>query len=593
MKLDVSEAARALLTRERKAILDLQNVLVRLDANGEDLKELRAALDDLEGIFMLVVAGEYNAGKSSLVNAILGEKVMPEGVTPTTDRITIVTYGPSPKEVEESVEITRREYPAEILRDLAFVDTPGTNAVIQRHQELTERFVPRADLVLFVTSADRPFTESERRFLELIGSWGKKIVLVVNKLDILEGEAEREKVLEYVREQARATLGSTPQVFGVAAKRAFAARQRGDEAALQASGLRELERFIERTLAASERLRLKLLNPLGVSLHLAEKYQGVVTERLALLEDDRRTLEEVDRQLAQYDKEMHREFEGYLNRIKTVLLEVERRGEVFFDEVVRLGNVLNLLNGERVRQDFEARVIRGADREIDLAVAEMVDWFIQRNLNLWEDVMRFVNERRKAGEDARLIGEVGGRFQYDREQLIRSLRQSAEEVLSSYDDDREGRRLAESLQGAVLQSGLLGVSGLGLGAAIVALLSGAALDITGIALGLTIAGVGLLILPRRRQQAKLELHQEMQRLRDGLQDSLGKQFEAELRRAREKLHTAIAPYTRFVRSELERLDAIQQELEKTRATLVALRREVEALADPSTPTIAAEEQQKT
>lgn len=576
MNLDVSEATRVLLGRERTVIGGLQSLLGKLDASEEDLKELQAALRDLEGIFMLVVAGEYNAGKSSLLNAILGEKVMPEGVTPTTDRVTIVSYGPVPKDTEESGALLRREYPAEILRDLAFVDTPGTNAVIQKHQELTERFVPRADLVLFVTSADRPFTESERRFLELIGSWGKKIVLVVNKLDILDSEVERAQVLEYVREHARATLGVTPQVFGVAAKRAFAARQRGDEAALEASGLRGLERFVERSLAAGERLRLKLLNPLGVSLHLAEKYQGVTAERLALLEDDRRTLEEVDRQLEQYDKDMRREFEGYLTRVKTVLLEVERRGEVFFDEEVRLGNVIGLMNGERLRQAFEARVIRGADREIDLAVAELVDWFIQRNMGLWEDVMRFVNERRQAGEEARLIGEVGGRFQYDREQLIRSLRQSAEEVMSSYDDDREGRRLAESLQGAVLQSGLLGVGGLGLGAAIVALLSGAALDITGITLGLTLAGVGLLILPRRRQRAKKELHDQMQALRDGLQETLGKQFEAELRRAGEKLHAAIAPYTRFVRSELERLDTVQEELQRNREALAALRREIEA-----------------
>ena len=169
------------------------------------------------------------------------------------------------------------------------------------------------------------------------------------------------------------------------------------------------------------------------------------------------------------------------------------------------------MNSDKVRQDFEARVVRGADQEIDLAVAELVDWFIQRNLNLWEDVMVFVNERRKAG-DERVIGEVGGRFSYDREQLIRSLRQSAEGVLENYDEKLEARRLADSLQGAVVQSGVLQVGGLGLGAAFVAFVSGLALDVTGIALGLTVAGLGLLVLPRRRQAAKKELHTKMQAL---------------------------------------------------------------------------------
>ena len=68
------------------------------------------------------------------------------------------------------------------------MDTPGTNAVLREHEALTREFVPRSDLVLFVTSADRPFTESERAFLEAIRDWGKKIVVVVNKIDILETE---------------------------------------------------------------------------------------------------------------------------------------------------------------------------------------------------------------------------------------------------------------------------------------------------------------------------------------------------------------------------------------------------------------------
>ena len=223
----MSAAARDLLGRERAAIADLRALLGRLDAAEHDVAELKTALDDLEGLFMLVVCGEYNAGKSSLLNALLGERVMLEGVTPTTDRITIVSYGGVERTLEEGPFTLRREYPAPILRDLALVDTPGTNAVIKKHQELTESFVPRADLVLFVTSADRPFTESERSFLELIASWGKKIVLVVNKMDILEEESERAKVLAFVRDHAREALGVTPEVFGVEAKRAFRGAERG------------------------------------------------------------------------------------------------------------------------------------------------------------------------------------------------------------------------------------------------------------------------------------------------------------------------------------------------------------------------------
>src|SRR5690606_2778500 len=130
-------------------------------------------------------------------------------------------------------------------------------AIILRHQELTERFIPRADLLLFVTSADRPFTQSEREFLELIGSWGRKVLMVVNKIDILDDDSQRDEVIRYVKEHARETLGVTPEVYGVSAKAAAAARATGDESALSASGIPTLERAIRERLG-TERLRLKL-----------------------------------------------------------------------------------------------------------------------------------------------------------------------------------------------------------------------------------------------------------------------------------------------------------------------------------------------
>ena len=66
--------------------------------------------------------------------------------------------------------------------------------MIREHEAITADFVPRSDLVLFVTSADRPFTESERQFLAVIRDWGKKIVIVLNKVDLLESGAELEQV---------------------------------------------------------------------------------------------------------------------------------------------------------------------------------------------------------------------------------------------------------------------------------------------------------------------------------------------------------------------------------------------------------------
>lgn len=585
MDLSAGGDTRALIRRERALLADLREHLARADAGSEARDALKTALEDLDGLFLLVVCGEYNAGKSSLLNALLGEAVMPEGVTPTTDRITVLTFGEVPEERSENGVLYRRS-PTPALQDLALVDTPGTNAVIERHQELTERFVPRADLVLFATSADRPFTHSERVFLELIASWGKKIVLVVNKIDLLVDEEEpsqtgRDEVLGFVRKHARDVLGTEPPVFAVSARKAQRAKRADDAAALQASGLAELERYIASELGDAERLRLKLSTPLGVGRRLAKDAQEAVKARLALLEDDHETLEAVERQRRQFEREMRREAETYLARIKTALLEVERRGEVFLDDTVRLGNVVRLMQPDRIREAFKERVVRDADREVDEALAEMVDWFLQRNLQLWEDVVGFVAERRKA-EDERVVGEVGGRFKMDRRELLLSLKSRAEDVLDGYDEEREAARLANSLQEAVVRSGLLQVSGVGLGAAVLAFVSGAALDVTGVTLGLAMVGIGFLVLPRRRDRAKRELHEQMQALRDGLETALDRQLTAELQRAAESLAGAIAPYSRFVRGEMDRLGALHATLAEDEAALADLSEQIRSLGAGTT-----------
>lgn len=79
-----------------------------------------------------------------------------------------------------------RRYLNEFLRDITSTNTPGTNAVLRHHEALSRDFVPRSDLVLFVTSADRPFPESERDYPGIMHDWDKKIVLIVNKVDLLE-----------------------------------------------------------------------------------------------------------------------------------------------------------------------------------------------------------------------------------------------------------------------------------------------------------------------------------------------------------------------------------------------------------------------
>ena len=211
-------------------------------------------------------------------------------MTPTTDRINLLKQGDEISEQMLEAYLLERTHPAPLLADLNVVDTPGTNAVIREHEELTRDFVPRSDLVLFVTSADRPFTESERSFLEQIRAWGKKIVMVVNKIDLLDVPADRDEVLRFVRTNATELLGEEPSVFPVSARMGMRAREARDEALWAQSGFAAVDDYLSNTLDQTERVRLKLLNPLNVGLRLAGRDNDRAVQAVEIPGDDVGTL---------------------------------------------------------------------------------------------------------------------------------------------------------------------------------------------------------------------------------------------------------------------------------------------------------------
>ncbi|MGI9038215.1 MAG: dynamin family protein [Gemmatimonadota bacterium] len=583
----LSKREEELRAREREL---LERTRVALDAFGsdvapDDLARFREARAQLEQLFLLVIAGEFNSGKSTFINALLGERLLPEGVTPTTDRIHVLTYGePAEREVEEF--IVERSLPAEVLRDIRIVDTPGTNAVIRRHEELTDEFVPRSDLVLFVTSADRPFTESEREFLEKIREWGKKIVLVVNKVDVLESAADREEVRRFVRENGTKLLGVEPELFLVAARQALRSREgaaggseeRTDaerERLWEASGFEAMEHYLLETLDQEERIRLKLLNPLRVALRLSAKYSDLAFERLKLLAEDIEAIRKIDDQLATFHGEMLSEFEGRLGVLHTMLSDMERRGDAFFEDTLRIGRIRTLLDSDSVRREFEARVIADTPKKIDDEVGKIIDWILERSHRVWADIQGFIERRRLAQYEDQMLGEVQDSFSYNRQALLNSIGKASTQILATYDTDVESRQIANDVQGTFATTALAEAGAVGLGALVATVLTSAAADITGILLATTLAVGGFYLIPRKRKKAKEDFAARIAELRANLDRSLTRHVHDEVDGSRERIQEAIAPYRRFVLSQQERLEEARGELVTARDAMERLAREIE------------------
>jgi small GTP-binding protein len=576
----LDERREALLERERELLGRLISFLKGFGAPKEDAELVRRALADLEEMFLLVIVGEFNSGKSAFVNALLGADIAEEGVTPTTDRITVLRHAEEPVHRTRRDGVFERGYPNEFLREISIVDTPGTNAIIRHHEELSRGFVPRSDLVLFVTSAERPLTESERGYLELISDWGKKILLVINKADLLADEQKREEVRSFVDGGIRSALGLTPPIFFVSsllarkAKKSTNAMER--DALMRASGFAELEAYVTDLLDEEGRVRLKMESPLGVVEELNRRYRGAVDERLALLEEDFRTAENVEAQLELYREDTERDFEARMAEIENIVLRMGERGDTWLEENIRFANIPELFRQEKISERFEREVVADTEELVDERVNELVDWMVDRNLKQWRTVVDYVNRRRQADYDERLIGEVGDAFEYNRGQLLRSVGKNAQEVVRRYDRERESEKLALSLQGAVTQTAALEVGAVGIGAVVVAIATTRFLDVTGIIAGAILAGYGLFVLPNRRRKAREEFREKTDALRERLGEVVRRQFEAELGRSIERMREAIAPYTRFVRSEHARMSSAREDLSAIDAEAGELRAKISA-----------------
>ena len=539
---------QALLKEERRIMNDLQMALVKFDGEPEDEESLRYSIQQLDELFLVVVVGEFNSGKSAIINALLGQRVLEEGVIPTTTQIHQIRYGKAPdKSVLGDGQIVFT-YPIEFLSEMTIVDTPGTNAIIRKHETITTHFVPRSDLVLFVISADRTFTESERVFLERIRDWRKKVVFVINKIDILESDQEVAQVESYVRENADLLLGVLPEIFPTSARAALRAKQ-GESNLWEKSRFASFERYIHNTLDESSRLLLKLLNPLGVGSHLVDKYLKKANSRLMFLKTDFDLLADVERQLAVYKEDMHHNFGFRMGDIEKILFEMEKRGQAFFDETFRLGRVFDLLSKARVQQEFERQVVADAPQRIEGKVNDLIDWMVDYDLRQWQAVMEHLSGRHRKHKD-RIMGDVGpGSFQYDRERLIEAVAREARRVVEGYDKREESKAIAEHARLAVAASAALGAGALGLGALVTALATTAAADVTGVVMAGVLATIGFFIIPAKRRQGKTKLMEKIAGIRTQLIQTLRSQFEKEINHSIERIHEAIAPYTRFVRAE--------------------------------------------
>ncbi|MGC1908627.1 MAG: dynamin family protein, partial [Candidatus Dormiibacterota bacterium] len=195
----------------------------------------------------LAVVGDFKRGKSSLINAILGVRLLPVGVLPLTSQPTLIRYGEEPCAVVKMASGTVRmaveriadyvteaanpgnrlqvleawvEYPSRLLRDgVVVVDTPGTGSMHQQNTDSAHAFLPRIDVALAVLSAESPLSLSEANWFRDVAARASRTVICLNKVDAISAR-DREEAVEYVRQGVAGILGApAPTIFTTSARR--------------------------------------------------------------------------------------------------------------------------------------------------------------------------------------------------------------------------------------------------------------------------------------------------------------------------------------------------------------------------------------
>lgn len=398
------------------------------DQSREDQRRLRDVARDLGEMFFLVaVIGEFNAGKSTFINAVLGDALLPMGITPTTEAIELVRYGESAQRkptVSEDGRLREWVHPNTGAAGVAIVDTPGTGSVFARHDEIAKEFLHRSDLVIFLISAKRAFADTERMYLDLAQQYGKKAIVVINQIDLLE-PGERVEVRKFVERQVKETIGFEPLIFGVSAKEALT---------INTGGIDAVRAHLRGVFAEAPPAQQKLLAQLDLAERIIKRYLGSIQDDAAAVMQDTNKVRDVQQELEKHALGLDAQFKEANTEIEKIFEALRQRGHAFIDTNLSIRQALRRPSRAKLQAEFQDQVIGRALKDINESTAGYINAVIDSSRLYWRGVI----DRLKQLKDM-LDQELGGldsaAYAEQRESLEEAIR-IAKSELESYSTGR-------------------------------------------------------------------------------------------------------------------------------------------------------------
>jgi small GTP-binding protein len=424
----------ALRESEIRLLSDIAAALAEMgDTAKDDRRRLLDMAQDLRDLFFLVVViGEFNSGKSSFINALLGDELLAMGITPTTDAIHLIRYGDTATRKPNIREdgIHEWTHPNTGAQGVALVDTPGTGSVFQKHERVAKDFLHRSDLVIFVISAKRAFAETERIYLELARNYGKKIILVVNQIDLLAPN-ERREVRGFVERQVKDLLDFEPLMFFVSAREALQAQRSGQG---DSSGMDAVKAHLRGVFSETPPAQQKLLAQLDTADRIVKHYYDVAKGKYDVVGSDTTRVRDIERELEQQSDRLVGQLARARADVDGVFEGMRIRGLNFVNNRLSIRKIGRSVNREALQAEFTDEVVGHALREIETATSDYINALIDSSRLYWRSVIERLRQVRELLEQD-VTGLDAGAYAEQREALEEAIR-IAESELRSYSSGR-------------------------------------------------------------------------------------------------------------------------------------------------------------
>lgn len=532
------------------------------------LVELR---DQLEAPFTFVIVGEVKAGKSSFINALLDtdKEICKVAPMPMTDTIQQILYGETERIEEINPYLKKIYQPVEILKEIAIVDTPGTNTIVAHHQEITERFIPYSDLIVFVFEAKNPYRQSSWEFFDYINAeWHRKIVFVLQQKDLLP-EADLKINFDGVVEHAKKKGISDPKVFAVSAK-----LEQADFHDI--SGFKEIRSYIENNITGGKAPELKFQNNVHTLLTISAKLDDSMKNRISQYDADVKFREEIKELIQNQHLKTTKQIEvlsdnlldSYDNITRQKLDDLED-GLSFMSVVKRsfssiFGKESSLKEWLTTQaKDFELKLNTSLRDKLQNGIIDVAE-NIQIMGKLVDNKLRYSTTILKNNDE--IFADIAER----RINVLKDLQQSFNQFMNTAENFYDERMVSESSK---MTPNLAAGGGVAIvGVILAAVAQGAVFDITGgvlTAVGVLFAGVTL-GLNRSKVIGKFE--EEIIKGRSKMKQEVAEKLDDYTSRIRQKIESNFFEFDQMLEKEgmtIMRVNKVQAEIRDELSTMKA------------------------